>query len=62
MELRTVARRSVCDDVYDQLAANIMRGNLSAGQSLLSERRLAEVLGVSRPIVREALRRWPTRA
>jgi DNA-binding FadR family transcriptional regulator len=57
MDLRTVARRSVCDDVYDQLAANIMRGTLSAGQSLLSERRLAEVLGVSRPIVREALRR-----
>lgn len=57
MDLRTVARRSMCDDVYDQLAANIMRGNLSAGESLLSERRLAEVLGVSRPIVREALRR-----
>ncbi len=57
MDLRTVQRRSACDDVYDQLADNIMRGGLAAGDSLMSERRLAEVLGVSRPIVREALRR-----
>jgi GntR family transcriptional regulator, transcriptional repressor for pyruvate dehydrogenase complex len=57
MQLRTVARRSVCDDVYDQLAGNIMRGSPGAGEALLSERRLAEVLGVSRPVVREALRR-----
>jgi GntR family transcriptional repressor for pyruvate dehydrogenase complex len=57
MELRTVARRSVCDDVYDQLAGNIMRGGMVAGESLHSERRLAEILGVSRPIVREAIRR-----
>ncbi len=57
MDLRTVARRSVCDEVYDQLAGNIVRGEVAAGDSLLSERRLAEVLGVSRPIVREALQR-----
>lgn len=57
MDLRTVARRSMCDEVYDQLAGNIVRGDVAAGESLLSERRLAEVLGVSRPIVREALQR-----
>jgi DNA-binding FadR family transcriptional regulator len=57
MELRSVAKKSACDEVFDQLAANIVGGGLAAGQALLSERRLAEVLGVSRPIVREALQR-----
>jgi DNA-binding FadR family transcriptional regulator len=57
MDLTPVARRSACDEVFDQLAGNIVRGGLAAGESLLSERRLAEVLGVSRPIVREALQR-----
>jgi DNA-binding FadR family transcriptional regulator len=52
-----VVKKSACDEVFDQLAANIVGGGLSAGQALLSERRLAEVLGVSRPIVREALQR-----
>jgi DNA-binding FadR family transcriptional regulator len=57
VDLRAVAKRSACDEVFDQLAANIVGGGLAAGESLLSERRLAEVLGVSRPIVREALQR-----
>jgi DNA-binding FadR family transcriptional regulator len=52
-----VAKKSACDEVFDQLAANIVGGGLAAGEPLLSERRLAEVLGVSRPIVREALQR-----
>ncbi|GIH09146.1 GntR family transcriptional regulator [Rhizocola hellebori] len=57
MELRAVARRSASDQVFDQLAGNILRGEVEAGQSLLSERQLAEVLGVSRQVVREALQR-----
>lgn len=57
MELNLVARRSVCDEVFDQLAGGIVRGEVAVGESLLSERRLAEVLGVSRPVVREALQR-----
>jgi GntR family transcriptional repressor for pyruvate dehydrogenase complex len=35
----------------------VVDGELAAGDSLPSERRLAEVLGVSRPAVREALQR-----
>ena len=57
MALKPVPRRSVTDDVFDQLAAEVVRGNVPAGGALPSERRLAEVLGVSRQSVREALKR-----
>src|SRR4051812_44616010 len=57
MDLKPVPRRSVTEDVFDQLAAEVLRGTVSAGEALPSERRLAEVLGVSRPTVREALKR-----
>jgi GntR family transcriptional regulator, transcriptional repressor for pyruvate dehydrogenase complex len=55
--LRPVQRRSVPDEVFDQLVGDIVTGDLDAGDALPSERRLAEVLGVSRPAVREALQR-----
>lgn len=57
MALQPVRRRSVSDDVFDQLVAEVTGGGLGAGEPLPSERRLAEVLGVSRPAVREALQR-----
>ncbi|MTV25351.1 FadR family transcriptional regulator [Nitriliruptoraceae bacterium ZYF776] len=57
MALTPVQRRSVPDDVYDQLVDEIVGGELPAGSPLPSERRLAEALGVSRPAVREALQR-----
>lgn len=56
MALTPVPRRSVTDDVFDQIAAEVVRGDVLVGESLPSERRLAEVLGVSRPSVREALK------
>jgi GntR family transcriptional regulator, transcriptional repressor for pyruvate dehydrogenase complex len=57
MALRPVARRLVPDEVFDQILSEVVDGDLAAGESLPSERRLAEVLGVSRPAVREALQR-----
>lgn len=57
MPLQPVARRSVPDEVYDQLLGELVEGQLAPGESLPSERRLAELLGVSRPAVREALQR-----
>ena len=57
MALKPVARRLVPEDVFDQLLAEVVDGELAAGDALPSERRLAEVLGVSRPAVREALQR-----
>lgn len=57
MPLQPVSRRSVPDEVFDQVLAEVVDGGLEAGEALPSERRLAEVLGVSRPAVREALQR-----
>ena len=57
MPLSPVARRSVTDDVYDQILTEVIDGELAPGASLPSERQLAEVLGVSRPVIREALKR-----
>jgi GntR family transcriptional repressor for pyruvate dehydrogenase complex len=57
MALKPVARRLVPDEVFDQLLGEVVDGGLAAGDALPSERRLAEVLGVSRPAVREALQR-----
>jgi DNA-binding FadR family transcriptional regulator len=57
MALRPVARRLVPDEVFDQILSEVVDGEIAPGESLPSERRLAEVLGVSRPAVREALSR-----
>ncbi len=57
MPLQPVSRRSVPDEVFDQVLGEVVSGALGAGEALPSERRLAEVLGVSRPAVREALQR-----
>ena len=57
MPLQPVTRRSVPDEVFDQVLGEVVDGEIGAGESLPSERRLAEVLGVSRPAVREALQR-----
>ncbi|HSV37665.1 MAG TPA: GntR family transcriptional regulator [Nocardioidaceae bacterium] len=57
MALEKIARRSLTDEVYEQILGELVDGSLSPGQALPSERRLAEVLGVSRPAVREALQR-----
>jgi len=53
--LAPVSRRSITDNVFDQIAAQVLAGDVVPGETLPSERRLAEVLGVSRPSVREAL-------
>ena len=57
MDLHPVNRRSVPEDVFDQIVSGVLSGEMQPGESLPSERRLAEVLGVSRPAVREALKR-----
>src|SRR5689334_3204590 len=57
MALTPITKRLVPDDVFDQLLGEVVDGSLVAGDTLPSERRLAELLGVSRPAVREALQR-----
>ena len=57
MALQPVSRRSVPEEVFEQILDEVFSGQMQPGESLPSERRLAEVLGVSRPAVREALKR-----
>jgi GntR family transcriptional repressor for pyruvate dehydrogenase complex len=57
MAFKPVSRRSVPDEVFEQLLTGVVDGELAVGETLPAERRLAEVLGVSRPAVREALQR-----
>ncbi len=57
MAMQPVNRRSVPEDVFDQIVAEVLSGEMQPGQTLPSERRLAEALKVSRPAVREALKR-----
>src|SRR4051794_1907458 len=57
MALQPVNRRSVPEDVFEQIVAEVLSGEMRPGEALPSERRLAEVLGVSRPAVREAMKR-----
>ena len=57
MALQPVIRRSVPQEVFEQIATDVLSGEMQPGEALPSERRLAEMLGVSRPAVREALKR-----
>lgn len=57
MALQPVVKRSVSADVFEQIADDVLSGELAPGTALPSERQLAERLGVSRPAVREALQR-----
>lgn len=56
MALQPVQRRSVPEEVVEQIIADVLSGEMKPGDVLPSERQLAELLGVSRPAVREALR------
>lgn len=57
MDLQPISRASASDEVYDRLVSSIVEGEVGAGDAMPSERSLAEGLGVSRPVVREALKR-----
>jgi GntR family transcriptional repressor for pyruvate dehydrogenase complex len=57
MSLRAVQNRSLGDQVFQQLAGEIMSGRYAAGEGLPAERSLAEVFHVNRHVVREALKR-----
>ena len=55
MTFQRVARRTVADEVRDQLLANISAGQLGPGQRVPSERELCDQFGVARTSVREAM-------
>lgn len=57
MPLQPVNRKSLADEVFQQLTRGIVQGDMAPGAPLPSERELTEILGVSRGAVREALQR-----
>lgn len=57
MPFEAVKNRSLADQVFAQLATEIIDGRYSPGAALPSERELAEVFDVNRHVVREALKR-----
>jgi GntR family transcriptional regulator, transcriptional repressor for pyruvate dehydrogenase complex len=57
MALRAVEKRSLPDEVFEQLTAEIVSGRCAPGSTLPSERELSETLAVNRHVVREAIKR-----
>lgn len=54
--LHKVVKTTLVEQAVDQVQALVLSQQLQPGDSLPSEMRLVETLGVSRPVVREALR------
>jgi DNA-binding FadR family transcriptional regulator len=55
--LQRVEKKSLSDNVFEQLREEIVSGRMVAGSSLPSERALCALLGVNRGALREALKR-----
>lgn len=53
--LRPIKPKRISDLVFEQVRDLIFKGRLKPGDQLMTERELAENLGVSRPTVREAI-------
>jgi len=57
MALRVIHSRSLADQVFEQLASEILSGRCAVGSNLPAERKLVEAFEVNRHVVREALKR-----
>ena len=55
MPFQPIDSKRLYEQVADQIGDMIRRGEFRAGQRLPAERDLAKSVGVSRPVVREAL-------
>ncbi len=58
--LKPIKAKRVSDQAYEQIRDLIFRGQLKPGEQVMPERELAQALGVSRPTVREAIKRLVT--
>ena len=56
MDVKPIARKSIYEDIVIQIRGMIDRGELTPGDRLPPERRLAEMFTVSRNTVREAIK------
>ena len=55
IRLKPITRKRISDQVFDQLRKLILSNELKPGDKVMTERELADVLGVSRNSVREAI-------
>ena len=58
--LKPIKAKRVSDQAYEQIRDLIFRGQLKPGDQIMPERELALALGVSRPTVREAIKKLVT--
>lgn len=56
-KLKIKKRQTLTDQLYGQVLEQIVSNKLAQGEKLPSENQIATAFGVSRPVVREALRR-----
>jgi GntR family transcriptional repressor for pyruvate dehydrogenase complex len=54
---KRIAKKTLSDEVFEQISDEIVRGRMAPGIQLPSERELCDALGVNRGAVREALQR-----
>lgn len=55
--IQAVKNVPLADQIFGQITAQILSGELKAGENLPAERSLAELFGVNRHVVREAVKR-----
>ncbi|MFH1805640.1 MAG: FadR/GntR family transcriptional regulator [Pseudomonadota bacterium] len=60
LQLNIQKREKLADQLYGQILEQIVSGNLAEGAKLPSENEICTSFGVSRPVVREALRKLQT--
>ncbi|AUG55552.1 FadR/GntR family transcriptional regulator [Thalassospira marina] len=60
LKLKIQKREKLADQLYGQILEQIVSGNLAEGAKLPSENEICASFGVSRPVVREALRKLQT--
>ncbi len=57
LNLKPVKPKRIADLVLEQIRDLIYKGEIKPGEQIMPERELAELLGVSRPTIREAIQR-----
>lgn len=53
---KKVNRENAFQEILNQIFENIQKGSLKPGDALPTERNMSEAMGISRPVLREALR------
>ncbi|MEH7253932.1 FadR/GntR family transcriptional regulator [Neobacillus niacini] len=57
MEIKTISKQYIVDEVYQQIVEKIKKGTWEPGEKLPSENQLCQMFGVSRTSIRSALQK-----